>query len=106
MMLAATEIPKAPLRTRNHLSSAAAVIVGVAVIAVLIFTVLHFGDVEAFADMFRRARPVWLVAALAFQACTYVSVSLAWRAVLVKSGAPHPMRRLIPIAISKLSPIR
>jgi uncharacterized membrane protein YbhN (UPF0104 family) len=76
--------------------------VGLAAIATLIWAVLHFGDIESFGRLLRGAKPGWLIVALALQATTYVSVSLGWRAVLHRAGHSLPLRRLLPIAFSKL----
>ncbi len=76
--------------------------VGTAALAILVWAVLHFGDLQAFGLLMRQAQPEWLIAAIALQASTYISVSLGWRAVLSRAGNPQPLRRLLSIAISKL----
>ena len=79
---------------------------GMALVGLLIFAVLHFGDVAAFGRALRRAQPWWLIAALVLQALTYVSLSLGWSAVLNKAGASRPLSRLIPIPWQSCSPTR
>ncbi len=77
-------------------------LVGLIAIAGLIGAVLHFGEIERFAAMLRRAEPFWLLAALALQGSTYVAVSAGWNLVLARAGAPRPLRRLLPVALAKL----
>jgi hypothetical protein len=78
------------------------VIVGLAAILLLTIAVLHVGDLESFGRMLKRAQPYWLLAALALQVSIYVSVSLGWASVLGEAGTPQRLRKLLPIAISKL----
>jgi len=74
----------------------------VLLIGALIAAILHFGELERFLAILRRARPLWLVAAALLQISTYASVALGWRAVLREADAPQPLRRLIRFAVSKL----
>jgi uncharacterized protein (TIRG00374 family) len=76
--------------------------VGLAGIALLVFAVRHSSDIESFARLLRHARPAWLIAALTLQATTYVSIALGWAAVLRRAGTPLTLRKLLPIALSKL----
>ena len=73
--------------------------VGLAAIGLL---VRHAADLRLFVALARQARPAWLLLALLFQIFTYVAVAAAWRLVLRRAGAPQPLRRLLPIAVSKL----
>ena len=75
---------------------------GLLAIGCLVFAVLHFGDLAAFATMLRGAQPAWLLAALVLQTTTYVSLALGWSVVLREAGAPRPLRKLLPIALTKL----
>lgn len=68
----------------------------------LIWAVLHFGELAAFGQLLSRARPQWLAAAVVLQGLTYVCVAQGWRLVLAKAGAPQRLRRLVPIALTKL----
>lgn len=77
-------------------------LVAAVVLAGLIVVVAHLGDFDRFAEMVRQAAPVWLAAAFAFQIATYVFLSLAWQAVLRRAGSRQPLKRLLPIALSKL----
>ena len=71
-------------------------------IGTLVLAALHFGDLEGFGVMLRRAQPLWLLAAASLQAITYTCVSLGWKLVLDKAGSPLPLSRLVPVALSKL----
>lgn len=71
-------------------------------VAGAIFVIVHFADFERFLMLVRQARPIWLFAAVGFQAMTYTSVALGWRLVLARAGTPRPLKSLLPIALSKL----
>jgi uncharacterized protein (TIRG00374 family) len=71
-------------------------------VAALVVAVLHWGDVKKFAELIGRARPEWLAGALALQVATYVLLSLQWRLVLGAGDHQRPMRKLLPLTISKL----
>ena len=72
------------------------------VLAGLVFAIRHFAQFEQFVALARKAQPIWLLAALALQALTYLSVAAGWSAVLRRAGSSQPITRLIPVAISKL----
>jgi uncharacterized protein (TIRG00374 family) len=74
----------------------------IVVLAGFAFLCLHFAQFENFVDLLRRAQPAWLVAALALQITTYASVAAGWNVVLRRAGSPQSLRRLIPVAVSKL----
>ncbi|MCW1381879.1 flippase-like domain-containing protein [Novosphingobium sp. KCTC 2891] len=67
-----------------------------------VFLIRHFVQLEQFIALARRAQPAWLIAALVLQFSTYVSVVSGWNAVLGRAGHAQSLRRLIPIAVSKL----
>lgn len=75
---------------------------GLIAAAALVGAVAHWGQVEAFAALLRRARPEWLAVALALQLSTYASVASGWATVLRRAGSPLPLRRLMRIAVVKL----
>ena len=75
---------------------------GIFAIAGVTGIVLHFGEVEAFAKIVKRAEPFWLMLAIALQLSTYVSVAAGWSAVLIEAGSPQPLAKLMRIAVSKL----
>jgi uncharacterized protein (TIRG00374 family) len=73
-----------------------------ALVAALVAAVLHFGELEQFAKLLTRARPLWLAAAFAAQLSTYVSVSLGWHQVLSAAGTKLPLAKLVRVAVTKL----
>lgn len=76
---------------------------GLLIAAALIGVVLHFGEFRNFAALAERSQPGWLLAALALQLSTYVSLALAWRAVLLRSeGRRARLLPLVRIALCKL----
>lgn len=87
---------------RRPRGPAARILFGLLLTGGLVFVVLHFGDLRAFAVTVRRAEPLWLVVAILLQLGTYMSVALGWRAVLAAGGTPRPLRQLSRIAVAKL----
>lgn len=75
---------------------------GLLAVGVIVFMVLHFGDLKSFGRMLQSAQPLWLLAAAGLQVLTYASVSMGWKLVLDRAGAPLPLYRLVPVALSKL----
>lgn len=71
-------------------------------IAGTLFVVVHFADLERFLALLEQARPIWLLPAFGFQAVTYTSVAWGWRLVLAEADKPLPLKKLLPIALSKL----
>ncbi|RVQ68765.1 flippase-like domain-containing protein [Croceicoccus ponticola] len=72
------------------------------ILAAIVFAALHFGDLTRFVVMVQSARPEWIIFAIVLQLCTYVSVSKGWLAVLQRAGILLTLRRIVPIAFSKL----
>lgn len=75
---------------------------GLLMVAALGGAVLHFGEIERFAQLVQRARPAWLAFAVALQLSTYGSVAAGWSAVLRRAGISQPLPRLVRIAVTKL----
>lgn len=75
---------------------------GVLVLASLVLVVSHFGELEHFIEIVRRAEPAWLGLALLLQLGTYVCVSGVWFIALRSAGAEIAMLSLIPLGIAKL----
>lgn len=75
---------------------------GILIVAALVAAILHFGEIERFAELVRQARPMWLLVALALQVSTYVFVALGWRMVLSRSGKAPALGPLVKVAVTKL----
>jgi uncharacterized protein (TIRG00374 family) len=75
---------------------------GLIALGALVAGVLHFGDLERFAVLARRAQPLWLGVAILLQGATYCAVALGWSLVLRRARHPVAFRRLLPVALSKL----
>ncbi len=76
---------------------------GLLIVVALIGAVLHWGELRGFVALAGQAKPGWLVAALALQLTTYLSVALGWRAVLRRAKGPVPrLGSLVRIALTKL----
>lgn len=75
---------------------------GFLIAAALAGTVLHWGEVQRFAELVKQAQPGWLSLAVMFQLLTYASVATGWSLVLRRAGTPRPLWALIRIAVTKL----
>jgi uncharacterized membrane protein YbhN (UPF0104 family) len=75
---------------------------GFMLLSVVVIVVLRLGEIEHFAEIARRAQPLWLAAGAALQALTYVCAAAVWYLVLARAGAPRPLGSLIPLGLAKL----
>ena len=75
---------------------------GIIVVAALVGTVAHWGELRAFGTLLHQARPGWLGLAVTFQISTYASLALGWSRVLAAAGSPRKLPGLMRIAITKL----
>jgi len=70
--------------------------------AAVVVGALHYADLKKFAELVSKAEPQWLVGALLLQLFTYFSLAGEWFLVLRAGKSRQPMRRLVPLTISKL----
>ncbi|WP_447954023.1 lysylphosphatidylglycerol synthase transmembrane domain-containing protein [Sphingopyxis chilensis] len=77
-------------------------LLGTLLIAALAAAALQWGQLASFAELLRRAQPVWLVGAVVLQLATYASLSAAWALVLRDAGTPRSLRLLLPLSVTKL----
>jgi uncharacterized protein (TIRG00374 family) len=75
---------------------------GLIMVAAVVVAALHWGDVEEFAELASKAKPLWLAGALLLQFLTYACLSLEWSLVLKSGGSPLPFWSLLPLTIIKL----
>ncbi len=92
----------APTGPRPALITARRLWLGLLLLAALIATVTHFGDIEHFVGLIQRAAPAWLAVALLLQLATYFSVAELWRRALLRGGARVPLASLVPLGLAKL----
>src|SRR4051794_29489964 len=57
-------------------------------VAAVVVAALHWGDVEKFAELIGKAKPMWLLGALLLQFATYILLSLEWSLVLKSGDSP------------------
>lgn len=91
---AAKDKPRLAARWRTWL-------LAVLLVAALVFAAVHWGDVKKFAELLSKARPPWLLGALALQIGTYGALAIEWRIVLKASKCPAPMAGLMRLTVTK-----
>lgn len=89
---------EAPRRRWRRLTWLPGPLLLLAVVAV----VTHLGEAERLVQLARRARPVWILAAVFLQAATYCGAAAVWQRVLRRAGEGQPLRALAPLAVSRL----
>jgi uncharacterized protein (TIRG00374 family) len=70
-------------------------------IAGVIVAVLHWGDVKKFAALVTHAKPLWLLAAVAAQVLTYVTLAIEWTLVLRMAKCRSPFGKLLGLTVAK-----
>jgi len=81
---------------------AAGPLVGLVFLVVVVVVVWRLGDVRRFADLVQRARPAWLLVAVAFQATTYVCAGAIWWIVFRRATTSASLRRLTVLSVGKV----
>jgi uncharacterized membrane protein YbhN (UPF0104 family) len=76
--------------------------VGLLALAALLIAVVHFGEVERFADMARGALPEWMLLAVLAQCVTYVCAAAVWHRTLSAVAHPRSLASLLPLSVAKL----
>jgi uncharacterized protein (TIRG00374 family) len=76
-------------------------LLGLLLVAALLFAAFHWGDVKKFAELLSKAKPMWLLGAFALQVGTYVTLAIEWRLVLKASQCPAPMAGLMRLTVTK-----
>jgi hypothetical protein len=75
---------------------------GLLILAGVVLVVLHFTELERFAELAQKAQPIWLLAAAALQVATYFAAAGVWWAVLKRARHPRPFLSLVPMGLAKL----
>jgi hypothetical protein len=75
---------------------------GLLVLAAVILAATQFTDLEQFAALARSAQPIWLLAAFALQATTYVCAAAVWHGILNRTGVHQSFWSIVPLGLAKL----
>lgn len=75
---------------------------GLLILAGLILLVSHYGELQHFVELLRKAEPSWLLLAVLLQVLTYVCVAGVWYLALRHEGQRHRLLPLVPLGIAKL----
>ena len=71
--------------------------------SLVIYVIVHVGEMERFAVLLSRANPNWLVLAFVLQAATYVCAGVVWHEVTRPHTRRVAVRALIRLSIEQLS---
>jgi uncharacterized membrane protein YbhN (UPF0104 family) len=71
--------------------------------SLVIYVIVHVGEMERFAVLLSRASPNWLVLAFVLQAATYVCAGVVWHEVTRPHTRRVDVRALIRLSIEQLS---
>ena len=70
-------------------------------IAALVIAIVHWGDVKKFADLLKRARPMWLAVGAGLQISTYVGLAAQWWLTLRQANTPRKPGDLFRLTFAK-----
>jgi uncharacterized protein (TIRG00374 family) len=76
-------------------------LLAILLLAGVVVAAFHWGDVKKFADLVTHAEPLWLLAALAAQVGTYVTLAFEWSRVLHAGRCPAPFGKLLGLTVAK-----
>ena len=71
-------------------------------LGLLVLVAGRLAEERELAELVRRARPAWLLAALVLQTVTYLCAAGVWQRALAHAGHPRPLRELVPLGLAKL----
>ena len=69
----------------------------------VVFVVLHVGEMERFAVLLSHAEPAWLVLAVILQAGTYLCAGVIWHEVTRPRASSVPATALFRLSVEQLS---
>jgi uncharacterized protein (TIRG00374 family) len=87
---------------RSDAPSRLAWLSGALLLAGLVFVVVHLSEEQALGRLLARAKPLWLLTAVLFQALTYLCAATVWQRALVRHGVAGKPFRLVPLGLAKL----
>jgi uncharacterized protein (TIRG00374 family) len=107
--VASTTKKQAPQRQESHADEQPSAfasnwrswLLAVLLIAGVVVAVLHWGDVKQFAALVTHSKPIWLLAAVAAQVLTYVSLAIEWTLVLRVANCRAPFGKLLGLTVAK-----
>lgn len=76
--------------------------IGLLLLSGLTVAIIHFGEIEQFAQLVRQAAPEWLIVGLVLQVATYFSTAAVWYQALQYAGVKYSMLSLVPLGVAKL----
>lgn len=76
-------------------------LLGLLLVAGVVFAAFHWGDVKQFAKLVANSEPLWLLAALAAQIFTYVTQAFEWLLVLRACDCETRFVKLLPLTFTK-----
>lgn len=69
----------------------------------VLFVVVHVGELERFALLLSHAEPSWLILAVILQAVTYLCAGVIWQEVTRPRANSVPTRALFRLSVEQLS---
>lgn len=76
-------------------------LLGLLLVAGVVFAAFHWGDVKQFAKLVANSEPLWLLAAFAAQIFTYVTQAFEWLLVLRACDCETRFVKLLPLTFTK-----
>ena len=88
-------------KTKSALSNWRNWLLAVLLIAAVVVAIIHWGDVKKFAELLKKARPLWLLVAAGLQVFTYVGLAAQWWLTLEEADTPRRPRDLFRLTFAK-----
>jgi uncharacterized membrane protein YbhN (UPF0104 family) len=98
---AAEALPRREKLTQKALLNWRTWLLGLLLLAALVFAGFHWGDVKQFAKLLAQAQPMWLFIALVTQLLTYIALALEWLLVLRACECHAPFWKLLRLTLTK-----
>jgi len=101
---AAGTLPSKPQeKKKGKLRQYSGLLVGVFLLATVIYISLHISEGERFLELVQHADPLWLIAGLLYQAATYVASGAIWWIVVRRFDVDISLSELSGLSLAKLS---
>ena len=76
-------------------------LLGILLVAAVVFAAFHWGDVKQFARLVANAEPLWLLVAFVAQLLTYAALAAEWLVVLRACDCETSFAELLPLTVTK-----